>query len=65
MMVLTFRDVSKFAGVNPATEALISDGFVIDLLCQNSKTICGEPKSCISLMYILCAKYFSSHVELN
>ena len=32
MMVLTFRDVSKFACVNPATEALISDGFVIDLL---------------------------------
>ena len=32
MMVLTFRDVSKFASVNPATEALISDGFVIDLL---------------------------------
>ena len=31
MMVLTFRDVSKFAGVNPATEALISDGFIIDL----------------------------------
>ena len=29
-MVLTFRDVSKFAGVNPATEALISDGFIID-----------------------------------
>ena len=39
MMVLTFRDVSKFASVNPATEALISDGFVIDLLCQSSKTI--------------------------
>ena len=32
MMVLTFRDVSKFAGINRATEALISDGFVIDLL---------------------------------
>ena len=32
MMVLTFRDVSKFAGINPATEALIADGFVIDLL---------------------------------
>ena len=32
MMVLTFRDVSKFASVNPATEALTSHGFVIDLL---------------------------------
>ena len=32
MMVLTFGDVSKFASINPATEALISDGFVIDLL---------------------------------
>ena len=33
MMVLTFRDISKFASVNPAsTEALISDGFVIDVL---------------------------------
>ena len=32
MMVLTFRDISKFASVNPATEVLISDGFVIDLL---------------------------------
>ena len=31
MMVLTFRDVSKFASVHPATEALISDGFIIDL----------------------------------
>ena len=31
MMVLTFRDVSKFASVNPATDALISDGFIIDL----------------------------------
>ena len=31
-MLLTFGDVSKFASVNPATEALISDGFVIDLL---------------------------------
>ena len=41
MMVLTFRDVSKFASVNPATEALISDGFVIDFLslCQSSKTV--------------------------
>ena len=34
MMVLTVRsrDVSKFASVNPATEALISDGSVIDML---------------------------------
>ena len=32
MMVLAFRDVSKFASVNPATEALISDGSVINLL---------------------------------
>ena len=41
MMVLTFRAISEFACVNPATEALISDGFVIDLLsfCQSSKTI--------------------------
>ena len=31
MMVLTFGDVSKFASVNPVTEALISDGFIIDL----------------------------------
>ena len=32
MMVLTFRDVSKFASVNPATETLISNGFLIDIL---------------------------------
>ena len=32
MMSLSFRNVSKFASVNPATEALISDGFVIDLI---------------------------------
>ena len=63
MMVLTSRDVSKFASVNPATEALISDGFVIDLLSFMPKF--DEPKSCISLMYIFCAKYFSSHLELN
>ena len=31
MMVPTFRNVSKFANVNPTTEALISDGFIIDL----------------------------------
>ena len=31
MIVLTFRDVSKFGSINPATEALISHGFVIDL----------------------------------
>ena len=37
MMVLTFRDVSKFASVNPATEALISDGFAIDLLSFMAK----------------------------
>ena len=37
MMVLTFRDVSKFASVNPAAEALISDGFVIDLLSFMAK----------------------------
>ena len=69
MMVLTFRDVSKFASVNPATEALISDGFVIDLLSFMPKLednqICDEPRSCIYLMYILCGKYFSNHVELN
>ena len=41
MMVLTFRDVSKFASVNPDTEALISDGSVIFiyLLCKSLKTI--------------------------
>ena len=70
MMVLTFRDISKFACVNPATEALISDGFVIDLLSfmskfEDNQSICDEPKSSISLMYIFCAKYFSSHLELN
>ena len=32
MIVLTFRDGSKFASINPATEAFISDGFVKDLL---------------------------------
>ena len=37
MMVLTFTDVSKFASVNPATEALISEGFVIDLLSFMAK----------------------------
>ena len=28
-------------------------------------SICDEPKSCVSLMYIFCAEYFSSHLELN
>ena len=65
MMVLTFRDVSKFASVNPATDALILDGFVIFYAKVRRQSICDEPRSCISLMYILCAKYFSSHVELN
>ena len=27
--------------------------------------ICDESKSCVSRMYIFCAKYFSSHLELN
>ena len=41
MMVLTFRDIFKLACVNPATEGLISDSFLIYLLsfCQSSKTI--------------------------
>ena len=51
MMVLTFRDVSKFAGVNPATEALISDGFIIDLFSF-------MPKFKVLV-------YLSSHLELN
>ena len=49
MMVLTFRGISKFASVNPATEALISDGFVKDLLSFMPKLednqICDEPRS--------------------
>ena len=44
--MLTFRDVSKFASVNPATEALISDGFVIDAKIRR-QSICDEPKHCI------------------
>ena len=26
------------------------------------QSICDEPKSCVSLMYIFCTKYFSSHL---
>ena len=48
------------------TEILTSDGFVRIFypLCRSSKTIHDEFKSCMYLMYILCAMYFINHFEL-
>ena len=54
MMVLTFRsrDVSELASVNPATEALISDGFVIDILSFMPKLEDNQSVMNPNLVYI-------------
>ena len=62
---LTFTQLEQ-RGQLRFTETLTLDGFIRIFYAKvRRQSICDDPKSCISLIYILCAVYFSSHLELT